>query len=145
MTLIVAALPALLASVVEFVEALTIVLAVGVTRQWLSTLVGVGAALVALSVIVGVFGSAIVLLVPISALRVVVGGFLVIYGLQWLGKAILRAAGAKAKHDEALIYEREIAAMQAEAPVPTSGMDWISFTVAFKGVLLEGMEVAFIV
>jgi uncharacterized membrane protein len=145
MALIIAALPAFLASIVEFVEALTIVLAVGVTRQWRSTLLGVGAALVALSLIVGVFGSAIVLLVPISILRVVVGGFLVIYGLQWLVKAILRAAGAKAKHDEALIYEREIAAMRAEAPVPASGMDWISFTVAFKGVLLEGMEVAFIV
>jgi uncharacterized membrane protein len=145
MTLIIAALPAFLASVVEFVEALTIVLAVGVTRQWRSTLLGVGTALVALSLIVGIFGSAIVVLVPIFILRVVVGGFLVIYGLQWLVKAILRAAGAKAKHDEALIYEREIAAMRAEAPVSSSGMDWISFTVAFKGVLLEGMEVAFIV
>jgi uncharacterized membrane protein len=145
MTLLIAALPAFLASIVEFVEALTIVLAVGVTRQWRSALLGVGAALVVLSLIVGIFGSAIVLLVPISILRVVVGGFLVIYGLQWLVKAILRAAGAKAKHDEALIYEREIAALRAEAPVPAAGMDWISFTVAFKGVLLEGMEVAFIV
>jgi uncharacterized membrane protein len=65
--------------------------------------------------------------------------------LQWLVKAILRAAGAKSKHDEAAIYRREIAAMREEPPVPPSGIDWISFTVAFKGVLLEGMEVAFIV
>jgi uncharacterized membrane protein len=140
-----AALPAFLASIVEFVEALTIVLAVGVTRQWRSTLLGVVAAVIVLSLLVGVFGTAIVLLLPIAVLRLVVGGFLVIYGLQWLVKAILRAAGAKAKHDEAAIYQREIAAMRDEAPVPASGMDWISFTVAFKGVLLEGLEVAFIV
>jgi uncharacterized membrane protein len=142
---LVAALPAFLASIVEFVEALTIVLAVGVTRQWRSTLIGVVAAVVVLSLIVGVFGTAIVVFVPIAVLRLVVGGFLVIYGLQWLVKAILRAAGAKSKHDEAAIYQREIAAMREEPPVPGSGMDWISFTVAFKGVLLEGLEVAFIV
>jgi uncharacterized membrane protein len=145
MNLLIAALPAFLASIVEFVEALTIVLAVGVTRQWRSTLIGVAAAVVVLVVLIGVFGSALVLLVPIGTLRVVVGGFLVIYGLQWLVKAILRAGGAKSKHDEAAIYQREIAAIREEAPVPATGMDWISFTVAFKGVLLEGMEVAFIV
>lgn len=144
-SLLIAALPAFLASIVEFVEALTIVLAVGVTRQWRSTLIGVVAAVVTLCLIVGVFGTAIVLLVPIAVLRVVIGGFLVIYGLQWLVKAILRAGGAKAKHDEAAIYEHEIAVMHEEPPVPAEGMDWISFTVAFKGVLLEGMEVAFIV
>jgi uncharacterized membrane protein len=143
--LVVAALPAFLASIVEFVEALTIVLAVGVTRQWRSTLIGTLAAVLVLTLLVGVFGTAIVLFVPIAVLRVVVGGFLVIYGLQWLVKAILRAAGAKAKHDEAAIYAREIEAMREEPPVPAAGMDWISFTVAFKGVLLEGLEVAFIV
>jgi uncharacterized membrane protein len=145
MSLAVAALPAFLASVVEFVEALTIVLAVGVTRQWRSTLIGVGAASVALTLIVGIFGSAIVLFVPIDLVRLVVGAFLVIFGLQWLCKAILRAAGAKAKHDESSIYLRQIAELQTEPPVPEAGMDWISFTVAFKGVLLEGLEVAFIV
>ena len=145
MNLVVAALPAFLASIVEFVEALTIVLAVGVTRQWRSTLIGTLAAVLVLTLLVGVFGTAIVLFVPIAVLRVVVGGFLVIYGLQWLVKAILRAAGAKAKHDEAAIYAREIEAMREEPPVPAAGMDWISFTVAFKGVLLEGLEVAFIV
>jgi len=145
MNLVIAALPAFLASIVEFVEALTIVLAVGVTRQWRSTLIGVAAAVVVLVALIGVFGSALVLLLPIETLRLVVGGFLVIYGLQWLVKAILRAGGAKSKHDEAAIYQREIAAMREEPPVPATGMDWISFTVAFKGVLLEGMEVAFIV
>ncbi len=145
MQTLVAAVPAFLASVVEFVEALTIVLAVGVTRQWRSTLIGVGGAVLALAVIVGVFGTAIVVLVPIEILRLVVGTFLLIYGLQWLCKAILRAAGAKAKHDEASIYQRQIAQLTEEPPVPARGMDWISFTVAFKGVLLEGLEVAFIV
>ena len=144
-SVLVAALPAFLASIVEFVEALTIVLAVGVTRQWRSTLIGVVGAAVALTLIVGIFGTAIVVLVPIAWLRLVVGTFLLIYGLQWLCKAILRAAGAKAKHDEVSIYARQVAALQDEPPVARSGMDWISFTVAFKGVLLEGMEVAFIV
>jgi uncharacterized membrane protein len=134
-----------LASSVEFVEAVTIVLAVGVTRQWRSTLIGVLAALVALALLVGIFGTAIVLFVPIGVVRLVVGGFLLIYGLQWLTKAVLRAGGARAKHDETAIYEREIAALRAEPPVPATGMDWISFTVATKGVLLEGLEVAFIV
>jgi uncharacterized membrane protein len=143
--LVIAALPAFLASLVEFVEALTIVLAVGVTRQWRSTILGVVAATVVLVLAIGVFGTALVMFVPIEALRLIVGGFLVIYGLQWLVKAIMRAAGAAAKHDEEAIYENEIAAMRDEPPVPAHGIDWISFTVAFKGVLLEGLEVVFIV
>ena len=134
-----------LASAVEFVEAVTIVLAVGVTRQWRSTLIGVLAALVALTLLVVGFGTAIGLFGPIDVVRLVVGGFLLIYGLQWLTKAVMRAGGARAKHDEAAIYEREIAALRAEPPIPATGMDWISFTVAAKGVLLEGLEVAFIV
>jgi uncharacterized membrane protein len=138
-------LSSFLASAVEFVEAVTIVLAVGMTRQWRSTLIGVLAALLVLTLLVAVFGAAIALFVPINVVRLIVGGFLVIYGLQWLTKAVLRAGGAKAKHDEAAIYAREIEALRAEPPVPATGMDWISFTVAFKGVLLEGLEVAFIV
>ncbi len=138
-------LSAFLASAVEFVEAVTIVLAVGVTRQWRSALIGVGAAVVVLGLLIAVFGSALALLVPINVLRLVVGGFLVIYGLQWLTKAVLRAGGVKAKHDEAAIFAAEVADLGSEPPVPARGMDWISFTVAFKGVLLEGLEVAFIV
>ncbi len=145
MHILVVAAPAFVASLVEFVEALTIVLAVGVTRQWRSTLIGVGAAVATLAVVVGVFGSAIVLFVPIEILRLVVGGFLLVFGLQWVCKATLRAVGARAKHDEAAIYERELVLLSQEPPVATTGMDWISFTVAFKGVLLEGLEVAFIV
>jgi uncharacterized membrane protein len=145
MNLVVAALPSFLASSVEFVEALTIVLAVGVTRQWRSTAIGVVAAVASLILIVGIFGTAIVAFVPIAALRLIVGGFLIVFGLQWLVKAILRASGLKAKHDEDAIYQKEISVMRAEPPVPSQGMDWVSFTVAYKGVLLEGLEVAFIV
>jgi uncharacterized membrane protein len=134
-----------LASAVEFVEAVTIVLAVGVTRQWRSALIGVLAACLSLVLLVAIFGTALAVLVPIGVLRLVVGGFLVIYGLQWLTKAVLRAGGAKAKHDETALYAGHVAELVNEPPVATTGMDWISFTVAFKGVLLEGLEVAFIV
>jgi uncharacterized membrane protein len=145
MELLVAALPAFLASLVEAVEALTIVLAVGVTRQWRSTIYGALSGLAVLAVLVAVFGTAIVLYVPLGALRIVIGSLLLIYGLQWTCKAILRAAGAVAKHDEERIYAAEVGRLKAEAPVPASGLDGVSFAVAFKGVLLEGLEVAFIV
>jgi uncharacterized membrane protein len=145
MDLLVAALPAFLASLVEAVEALTIILAVGVTRQWRSALYGALAGLIVLIVIIAIFGTAIVLFVPLNVLRIVIGSLLLIYGLQWTTKAILRASGAKAKHDEELIYAREVKRLREEAPVAATGLDGISFTVAFKGVLLEGLEVAFIV
>ncbi|HEY2916260.1 MAG TPA: hypothetical protein VGI98_03495 [Candidatus Limnocylindrales bacterium] len=145
MDFVIAALPAFLASVVEAVEALTIVLAVGVTRQWRSALYGVGAGLAVLAVIVGIFGTAIVLFVPLGPLRVFIGALLLIYGLQWTCKAILRASGAKALHDEALIYAKQVNRLREEAPVPATGLDGVSFAVSFKGVFLEGLEVAFIV
>jgi uncharacterized membrane protein len=144
-TLLIAAIPAFLASLVEAVEALTIVLAVGVTRQWRSTLYGAFTGLIVLAVLVSVFGTAIVLFVPLGALRIVIGSLLLIYGLQWICKAILRASGAKAKHDEDKIYAEEVGRLRAEKPVPATGLDGVSFAVAFKGVLLEGLEVAFIV
>ena len=137
------ALSVFLACTVEAVEALTIVLAVGSTRSWSSAMSGVGAAMLALAVIVAVLGPAITSL-PIDVLRVVVGGLLLIFGLQWLRKAILRASGLKAKHDESQIYEEEAAAARA-AGAKTDGFDGYAFTIAFKGVLLEGLEVAFIV
>jgi uncharacterized membrane protein len=145
MELLVAAIPAFLASIVEAVEALTIVLAVGVTRSWRSALYGVAAGLVVLSVLVGVFGTAIVLFVPLNVLRIVIGGLLLIYGLGWTCKAVLRASGAKAKHNEDKIFAEEVGRLRAEKPVPATGLDGVSFAVAFKGVLLEGLEVAFIV
>src|ERR1700691_6255075 len=137
------ALSVFIACTVEAVEALTIVLAVGTTRSWSSTLSGVGAATLALAVIVAALGPAITSL-PIDVLRVLVGGLLLIFGLQWLRKAILRASGLKAKHDESQIYEEEAAAARAAGAKPT-GFDAYAFTISFKGVLLEGLEVAFIV
>ena len=132
-------LAAFLASAVEMVEALTIVLAVGITRGWRSAGSGLAAALFSLAIIVGVAGPAITRL-PLSTLRVVVGTILLIFGLQWLRKAILRAGGLKALHDEDAIFAAEVAQLRAH-----SSHDWYAFTVAFKGVFLEGLEVAFLV
>jgi uncharacterized membrane protein len=137
-------LAAFLACSVEMVEALTIVLAVGVTRGWRSTYIGVATATVALAAVVAALGPALTA-IPIDGLRVVVGGLLLIFGLQWLRKAILRASGFKALHDEDAIFAREREAARLAGTEHLSGMDWYSFTVAFKGVFLEGLEVAFIV
>src|SRR3981081_469224 len=109
---------AFLASTVEMVEALTIVLAVGASRQWRSTLIGVGAALVALAAVIAALGPALAL-IPIDALRVLVGALLLIFGLQWLRKAILRASGHMALHDEEAIYQREPAASRPATGGPT--------------------------
>jgi uncharacterized membrane protein len=132
------------ASAVEAVEALTIVLAVGVVRGWRSTLAGVGAASLVLAAVVAALGPALKH-VPISSLRLVVGALLLAFGLQWLRKAILRASGYLSQRDEAVAFERERAEAAATGREDASAMDWYSFTVAFKGVLLEGLEVAFIV
>jgi uncharacterized membrane protein len=135
---------AFLACAVELVEALTIVLGVGVVRGWRSTLIGVGAAGVVLGVLVAALGPALGT-IPIEGLRLVVGALLLAFGLQWLRKAILRSSGFKALHDEdeAFLAERRQAA--AAGVERRAGLDWYSFTVAFKGVLLEGLEVVFIV
>jgi uncharacterized membrane protein len=133
------------ACAVEAVEALTIVLATGITREWKSTLQGMGVALVVLAVITAAVGPAVSHL-PLTGLRLVVGALLAIFGLQWLRKAVLRAAGYKALHDEAGAYRREVAAAEAAARESRRGVsDWYSFILAFKGVLLEGLEVVFIV
>src|SRR5438094_4037731 len=101
-----------LACAVEAVEALTIVLAVGTTRSWPSALSGAGAAGVILAAIVAALGSAITSL-PIDDLRIVIGAVLLVFGAHWLRKAILRAAGLKALHDERDAYERELVAARA--------------------------------
>ena len=132
-----------LACAVEGVEAVTIVLAAGITRGWRSAWAGVGAATLALAAFVAVLGPALTAL-PINALRLVVGGLLLVFGLQWLRKAILRASGFKALHDEDAIFAREVAELRAAGTEP-QGIDPFAFTVSFKGVLLEGLEVAFIV
>ncbi len=132
-----------LASAVEMVEALTIVIAVGVTRGWRPALKGVAVAIAALAALVAALGPALVHLVPLSALRVVVGGVLLVFGLQWLRKAALRSAGLKAKHDEDAIFREQVEELTVEA-APGRG-DAVAFTVAFKGVFLEGLEVVIVV
>src|SRR6478672_1897511 len=131
-----------LACAVEAVEALTVVLAVGVTRSWRSALIGCAAAVVALGATTAIVGPRLTSL-PIDTLRLLVGGLLLIFGLQWLRKAILRAAGLKARHDEEETYREEVAAARA-AGARHPGFDGYAFTIAFKGVLLEGLEVVFI-
>jgi len=126
-----------LASAVEMVEALTIVVAVGMTKGWRSALEGVAVALLALSGLVVVFGPALAS-VPIASLRIVVGTVLLIFGLQWWRKAILRSIGLKARHDEDAIFAEMVEELQNS---PASTRDAAAFTMAFKGVFLEGIEV----
>jgi len=134
-----------LACVVEAVEAVTIVLAAGTARDWKSAGYGVGAGLAVLAVITAALGPAVTA-IPIGALRLVVGGVLLIFGLQWLRKAVLRASGHKDLHDEDAIFARELAsAKAAQSQSRFSVPDWYAFTLSFKGVLLEGLEVVFIV
>jgi uncharacterized membrane protein len=137
-------LGAFIASAVEMVEALTIVLGVGIVRGWRSTLIGVGAASVVLAVLVAALGPALGR-IPIGTLRLVVGALLLAFGLQWLRKAILRSSGYKDLHDEDEAFRQEREQAAAAGNVQRAGLDWYSFTVAFKGVLLEGLEVVFIV
>jgi uncharacterized membrane protein len=137
-------LGAFLASAVEMVEALTIVLGVGVVRGWRSPLIGVAAATVVLLGLIALIGPALGS-IPIEALRLVVGALLLVLGLQWLRKAILRSSGYKALHDEDEAFRDEQARAAAAGGQTKAGLDWYSFTVAFKGVLLEGLEVVFIV
>jgi uncharacterized membrane protein len=134
-----------LACAVEGVEATTIVLAAGTARDWRSAGTGVVAGLALLAVVTAVLGPAVTAL-PLSALRIFVGALLLVFGLQWLRKAILRASGHKALHDEDKIYREQLSAAQA-APQRSAGLvpDMYAFTLSFKGVVLEGLEVVFIV
>ena len=132
------------ACVVEAVEATTIILAMGFTRSWRSTWLGVATALAALAVVTAVFGYAITAWLPESALQLVIGGLLLVFGLQWLRKAILRSSGRKSLHDEEKIFlEQEAAARSAGASA--GQVDMFAFMISLKGPFLEGMEVVFIV
>jgi len=134
-----------LACAVEAVEATTIVLAAGTARDWRSAGIGTGAALAVLAVIVAALGPAVTH-IPLTALRVVVGALLLVFGLQWIRKAILRASGHKALHDEEKLYAEHLAeAKEQQSRRTFLAPDWYGFTLAFKGVLLEGLEVVFIV
>jgi uncharacterized membrane protein len=143
-SLAVAAAPAFIASAVEFVEATTIVLAVGITRGWRAPLAGTALAVGTLALIVGALGVALVTVVPERLLLLIVGTLLLLFGLRWLRKAILRFAGIVAVHDEEEIYRREVAELRAQGLRRTE-WDWVGTVVAYKAVLLEGVEVAFIV
>jgi len=134
-----------LASAVEATEALTILLASGITRGWRSTFEGAFLALACLAMIVVAVGTALIRYIPIDILRTVVGTLLLIFGLQWLTKAILRQTGFKPPHDEHDIYDKQVAALYKETGFLRGQRDSLAFAVSFKGVLLEGMEVVMIV
>src|SRR5947209_14597777 len=136
---------AFLASAVEFVEAFTIVLVVGVTINWRSSLVGALAAVATLALIIATLGVAIVKWVPIDALRLFVGIILVLFGLKWMKKAILRYSGLKALHDEEAIFEEAMAEIRARGETIAPRLQPFGVALSYKAVLLEGLEVAFIV
>jgi uncharacterized membrane protein len=134
-----------LACAVEAVEAVTIILAAGTSRDWRSTFQGVLSGLIVLAGLILALGPSIDKL-PKNTLRLMVGGLLLVFGMQWLRKAILRASGFKALHDEDKIFKDEVEkASKKEKVSRYSVSDWYAFTLSFKGVLLEGLEVVFIV
>jgi Ca2+/H+ antiporter, TMEM165/GDT1 family len=133
------------AAFVEFVEALTIVLAMGATRSWRSTMWGVAAAVAALAAFTAGAGYALTTWLPETLLQLVIGSLLLVFGLQWLRKAILRSSGLLATRDEDAAFARQAATAAAAASRTWMGLDWLSFVVSFKGVFLEGVEVVFIV
>jgi uncharacterized membrane protein len=136
-------LAAFLASIVECVEALTVILAVGATRGWKSAVAGAALGLVVLLALVAILGP-LLALIPLRALQLVVGTLLLLFGLRWLRKAILRAAGVLALHDEAAIFQTHTAAM-AKHGAASGGWDSIALSTAFNITVLEGVEVVFIV
>ncbi len=144
MELLVSALPTFLASLVEFVEAFTIVLAIGLTRGWRAPLIGVVASVVTLGALVAVFGSTLGSRVDEHLFELTIGVLLLLFGTRWLRKAILRSAGIVALHDEEEIYRRRVAALRAEGRRPDR-FDWIGFLASYKAMFLEGLEVVFIV
>lgn len=133
-----------MASTVEFVEALTIVLAVGVVRGWRSALLGAASALAVLLALVAALGPAL-MRIPLQTVQLVVGTLLLLFGLRWLRKAVLRAAGILAFHDEAKAFEEEAASLRRQARTDGHAIDTLAFMTSFKIVMLEGIEVVFIV
>lgn len=137
-------LPASLASFVEFVEALTIVLAVAAVRGWRSAMAGTLAGLAILTVLIAALGPAI-RHIPLAYFQIAIGALLLLFGLRWLRKAILRAAGFIALHDEAKAYDKEVAALSSQTALTYAGIDLPAAGTALNGVVLEGTEVVFIV
>ncbi len=135
---------AFLGSLVEFIEALTIVIAVGTVRGWRSAMLGTIMGVLLLAVLVSLLGPALGL-IPITLLQLVVGVLLVLFGMRWLRKAVLREAGVIPLHDEAQVYAKETEALSEKGFAGTIGWDAIAIATAFKAVVLEGLEVVFIV
>lgn len=133
-----------LASIVEIVEAFTIILAVSIVRGWRPAIIGTAAALALLGVAGGVFGP-LLELVPIHVLQFTIGILTLLFGLRWLRKAILRSIGVIAMHDEEAIFTKEANSLNALERQKLSRLEWIAGMTAFKAVLLEGLEVIFIV
>jgi uncharacterized membrane protein len=134
-----------LAAAVEVVEVVTILLALGLTRGWGSTFAGAGVAAGALVLATAVLGTSLPRWIDVGSLQIVIGSLLLVFGLQWLRKAILRASGYKALHDEDAIFREESAAARRAPRTRLGALDWFAFTVACKGVFLEGLEIVFIV
>jgi len=137
-------LAAFLASLVEFVEALTIVLAVGLVRGWRSALTGAAGALICLVAIVAIFGP-LIGRIPLQRLQLVVGLLMLLFGMRWLRKAILRSAGIIPLHDEAAAFSAETEQLRRAAGKAEPRLDTVAVATSFKAVLLEGVEVVFIV
>src|SRR6267143_2561785 len=135
---------AFLGSLVEFVEALTIILAVGTVRGWRSALLGTAGGLTVLTVLVVVLGPALGV-IPVSVLQCVIGLLLLLFGLSWLRKAVLRAAGTVPLHDERRVFESTTAALNGAGAATPIRWDTVAIITTFKAVILEGLEVVFIV
>src|SRR3954466_5170724 len=145
MAFVLTALGAMLAVGLELLEALAIVLAVGATRRWRDALIGAGAAAVALTLLAIVLGPLLLARVPLEPLRVVIGVFLLLFGLEWLRKGVLRLAGLRSRSSSFQEYVEEREELEAVALPPPGQADWAGRAIAFKGVLLEGVEVILIV
>ena len=139
-----AILASFLASAVEYVEAFTIVLAVGIVNGWRSAFTGAIAATIALAVVIAGLGAALTQ-VPLNVIQAIIGVLLLLFGLKWIRKAMLRYSGFKSLHDEGQIFEKEVAELRQHKQEARQGLDWFGVSTSFSGVFLEGMEVAFIV
>jgi uncharacterized membrane protein len=135
---------AFLASLVEAVEALTIVLAVAIVRGLRPALLGAVAGLVVLTLIIVALGP-LLDRVPLNVLQIAIGVLLLLFGMRWLRKAILRVAGLIALHDENIAFASETEELRAQARRHHARLDWLAGMASFKAVLLEGLEVVFIV
>lgn len=129
---------------VEFVEALTIILAVGSVRGWKSSLAGAAAAIVTLGVLVAIIGAPLVHVIHVAWVQILVGLFMLLFGIRWLRKSILRYAGLKSLHDEAAAYQ-EVMERQRKAGEVKQGVDAFAFSTTYAGTFLEGLEAIFIV